>query len=409
MRISGFLLPRDGRVRLRGVRTAKVALAATVAYAVAQPLSSNARPILAPLTALLVVQLTLYETLRTGLRRVVSVVAGVLVAVGFSSLLHLNALSLGFVVAASLVIGRLLRLGSELLEVPISAMLVLAVGGAQSAATGRVAETVIGAVVGVAVGAAVAPPLYVRPAGEAVQNLAQEMSDVLRRMADELTTAYTREQASAWLDAARGLGADILRADRALTKADDSLRLNLRALRTPHAGVSLHSGLESLEHAAVALRAVSRSLLDRALGGSPEQVYGEDVRLTLSELLRQVAGAVEVYGQLIGAEVAGAGPHEPELQAAQDAAWVARDRLTELLRTDARVHVHAWQLHGDLLANIDRMLREIDVEERTRLRESWDQPRDRRGPAEAVLDGLKGRNFTVVPRRRRRRPPRRRH
>ncbi len=154
VRAPEFLRDRQGRVRLRGVRTIKSTTAAVAAYVIALPLSDNAIPIVAPLTALLVVQLTLYDTLRSGLRRVISVVLGVLVAVAVSALVPLTWWSLGLVVGASLVLARLLRLGAESLEVPISAMLVLAVAGSETAATGRVLETVIGAVVGVAVNAA---------------------------------------------------------------------------------------------------------------------------------------------------------------------------------------------------------------------------------------------------------------
>src|SRR5690348_15621058 len=54
---------------------------AIVAYELAR-LVTGGRPVLAPLTALLVVQVTLYQTIRTALERVASVVAGVLVALG---------------------------------------------------------------------------------------------------------------------------------------------------------------------------------------------------------------------------------------------------------------------------------------------------------------------------------------
>ena len=48
--------------------------------------------------------------------------------------------SLGVLVAVSILVGQLLRLGPHLLEVPISAMLVLAVGGAEAAATDRISR-----------------------------------------------------------------------------------------------------------------------------------------------------------------------------------------------------------------------------------------------------------------------------
>ena len=125
---SAAMLARWGRVP--GLRTAKVTLAAVLAFVAADLLDTSQAPILAPLTALLVVQLTVYETVAQGLQRIFSVLAGVLVAVGIATFVGLTWWSLGAVVAVSLVVGVFLRLGPHLIEVPISAMLVLAVGGA---------------------------------------------------------------------------------------------------------------------------------------------------------------------------------------------------------------------------------------------------------------------------------------
>lgn len=361
---------RVGGVRLRGVRTAKVTGAAVGAWLAALPLSENPRPILAPLTALLVVQLTLYDTLRSGLRRVVGVVAGVLVAVALTELVAIHWWSLAVAVAGALVLGRLLRLGPEAAEVPISAMLVLAVGGNGATATGRVGETLIGAVVGVVASAVVAPPLYVGPASEAVQSLARATAEVLRRVSREVRGEYTREQAASWLDAARALSRDILLADRALTRAEESLRLNPRARDKQQTGPSLRSGLEALERTSVSLRGICRSLADRAGGDAPERVYAEDVRAGLAELLSDIADAVEAYGAVVGSEVSGA-PQDAALRAALAAAWQDRHTVFELLRRGQRLQEGAWELHGDLAANIDRLLRDVDSEARAELRLTW--------------------------------------
>jgi hypothetical protein len=373
VRVPSVLLARDGRVRLRGVRTLKTTVAAVLAYVVALPLSDNPRPVLAPLTALLVVQFTLYDTLRSGLRRVASVVLGVLVAVVIANWVPLTWWSLGIAVAGSLVLGRLLRLGAEVAEVPISAMLVLAVGGADSVATDRVVETIIGAIVGVLVGAVVAPPLYVRPASDAMQDLAEVAAKVMRQVSTEVREEYTREQAERWLDEARSLGREILRADRELGKAESSLRLNPRALRRPHAGASLRSGLDALERAAVSLRGVCRSLADLARAEGPETIYGEDVRGALSDLLADLADAVESYGALVGSEVAGAGPQDQRLRVALGSAWEDRHRLADLLRREDRLRQDQWSTHGALTSHVDRLLRDVDSDARAELRKSWPQ------------------------------------
>jgi uncharacterized membrane protein YccC len=360
-----------GRVRLRGVRTLKSTVAAVAAYVVALPLSDNPRPVLAPLTALLVVQLTLYDTVRRGLRRVAAVVLGVLFAAALSTVVPLTWWSLGLAIAVSLVVGRLFRLGDDIAEVPISAMLILAVGGADTVVEGRIAETVIGAVVGVLVGAVVAPPLYVRPASDAVQGLARAEAEVMRQVAAEVREEYTVEQADGWLEKARGLGRDILRADRALGTAESSLRYNPRAISRPHAGRSLRSGLDAMERVAVSLRGVCRVLADLVHGEGEETVYGPDVREALSDVLSDVADAVESYGVLVGSEVAGPGPDDQRLREALAAAWADRHRMAGLLRQEDRLARDEWQLHGQLTSQIDQLLRDVDSEARAELRRSW--------------------------------------
>lgn len=85
------------------MQTVRSAAAATFAYAAAVWLLGNKPPpLLAPLTALLVVQVTLFATLTSGIRRVNAVVAGVLIAVGFSSLVGLNWWSLGILIITAL-------------------------------------------------------------------------------------------------------------------------------------------------------------------------------------------------------------------------------------------------------------------------------------------------------------------
>ena len=387
MRWPSLLVARGGRVRLRGVRTFKSTLAAVTAYVVALPLSDNPRPVLAPLTALLVVQLTLYETVRRGLLRVVSVVLGVLFAAALSTVVPLTWWSLGLAVAVSLVIGRLFRLGDDIAEVPISAMLILAVGGSDIAVEGRIVETVIGAVVGVVVGAAVAPPLYVRPASDAVQDVARAAAEVMRRIATEVRSEYSPDQADSWLAAARGLGRDILRADRVLATAETSLRYNPRAISRPHAATSLRSGLDAVERAVVSLRGVCRVLADLVKGHGEETVYGPDVRAALSDLLADVADAVQSYGSLVGSEVVGPGPEDERLRAALAAAWADRHRLAGLLRHQDRLARDEWQLHGQLTSQIDQLLRDVDSEARAELRRTWPAP----APMVARLSRRRGR------------------
>ena len=152
---------------------------------------------IAALTALLVVEVTLFDIVTSGVQRVVSVVAGVMLAVWFSSFVEITWWSLGILVAASIMIGQLLRLGPHLVEVPISAMLVLGVGGAEGPASDRIVETLIGAAVGVAVNLLFPPAIRSDTAAKAVQKFAEEIAKLLkpRRVRCPMGSPSKRHQA----------------------------------------------------------------------------------------------------------------------------------------------------------------------------------------------------------------------
>jgi uncharacterized membrane protein YgaE (UPF0421/DUF939 family) len=166
-------------------QTVRSAFAATVSYVIALRLSPEAAPLTAPLTALLVVQVTLYATLTTGFRRVNSVVTGVLVAIAFSLLVGLTWWSLGLLIVASLVVGRLVRVDEFVPEVAISAMLVLGVTAHGDTAWARVVETLIGAFVGLACNLLLAPPVWVEEAGASIEGLARRLRQLMLRMGEE--------------------------------------------------------------------------------------------------------------------------------------------------------------------------------------------------------------------------------
>ena len=113
-----------------GLRTAKATLAAVISWELALRLPGSQSPVLAPLTALLVTQVTVVQTITGSFQRVASVTAGVLVALGVADLLGLHWWSIGLVIFVSLALGQVLRLGSHRMEVPLSALLVLTLGPA---------------------------------------------------------------------------------------------------------------------------------------------------------------------------------------------------------------------------------------------------------------------------------------
>ena len=353
-----------GRGEPPGWRTAKTTLAAVLSYVLAVwLLGDQVPPLLAPLTALLVAQLTIFETVKSGVERVGSVVAGVLVAVAVSNFVGLTWWSLGIVIFASLVIGRVLRLGDHTLEVPISAMLVLAVAGqAGTAALGRVVETLIGAVTGVIVSFMLRPPVYVQPAGDAIGELAGEMAELLSSMGEELTEGWSGEQARTWEERARELDRPLRAARIALARGEESLRLNPRQRRVREGASSLRAALATLEHAAVQVRGITLDLADLAEAVEAKDQAEPELLVALGRLLVELGGGVAAFGQLVAPEVAGPPREAVPLHIALEIAQTHRDVLAELMLVDARTDLELWHIQGSLLANVDRLLREIDLE-----------------------------------------------
>ena len=350
------LLLRRGRTP--GLRTAKTVLAAVLAFQIATWLHTSSSPILAPLTALLVVQLTMYETFTHGLERIVSVVAGVLLAFLFAHVMGLTWWSLGVIVLASLIAGRLLRLGPNLLEVPISAMLVLAVGGASSAAVGRVDETLVGAAVGVLVNLLVAPPLYIQPASDAIGELADRMALYCAGLAAALRGEWSREVAEDQLIRSRALGAEVARADEQLARTEQSARLNPRGRVARKAQPRLRGTLTALEHAQVGLRNLARALLDRTFFVPPEEAeraWPAETRTALADVLDAVA-ALLAHAALSCSSPGSTPPADPQQLLTLTE---LRNQLAEALVVDPRVDSAAWAQHGALLDAVDRLRVEL--------------------------------------------------
>ena len=125
----------------------RLTVTAVFAYLISLTVPGTSHSVLAPLTALLVAQVSLYQTVRSAISRVAAVVAGVLLAVGLAALVGFTWWSLGITIAVALAIGYALHLGDNTLEVPISAMLILS-GDTKAAATGRIVDTFIGTAAG---------------------------------------------------------------------------------------------------------------------------------------------------------------------------------------------------------------------------------------------------------------------
>ena len=367
-------LRREGRGAV--LWSLRITVAATASYVVGLLIFPGTQPLLAPLTAMLVVQVTPVSLLASGLDRVVAVVAGVSVAVAFAAVVPLEWWSLGLLILVSITIGQVLRLRSNLIEVAISGMLVLGVGSlsAGSAAWQRIAETLVGAAVGIAANLLLPPKIATADAGRAIDGLADSISGLLVRAADEMAelVEHGGDLAAAardWLGEARRITHEIPVVGAALLHAEQGRRLNVRAVGTADVGPGLRQGLEALEHSAVSIRGMLRAVVDAAHDpGWSEETSADDVFRGLALTFREAAAVIDAFGQLVRDE---AGPATTAsaldvhaLREALEGLHEARARLEEHLMTDTAPGL--LELHAAVLATVKRLLSELDLAERIR-------------------------------------------
>jgi uncharacterized membrane protein YgaE (UPF0421/DUF939 family) len=354
------------RAQPTAVYITRMTLTAVFAYLLALQLpGGSVRSVLAPLTALLVVQATLFHTIRSAVQRVIGVTAGVLAAVAVSAYVPFSWWVLGLLIAGTLALGLMLRLHEDTLEVPISAMLIFSVDS-HAAATSRITETLVGAAAGLAAGLLFAP-LRVQPAKDAIGELTRQMGDLLGQMADGLAAEPDPRRAAGWLVRTRALRGEIERVDEALARAEESVRLNPRRLRYPNPAAGLRDGVDTLERAATDLRVLARAVADSArLDSEDSPVKDPEIRARLAAVIAELAASVRAYGQLIETDPEPLDDPDAETEPISDVlenhlaeALRRQDRLADVLATDPAKRPDGWPLRGEILAHVDRLRSEL--------------------------------------------------
>ncbi|GGB92162.1 FUSC family protein [Cellulomonas carbonis] len=368
---------RDVPVRLLPTMATigRLTAAAVVSYLISMALTDGVIDLTGPLTALLVVQASAFSTIRMGAVRVGAVLSGVLVATALSTVVGLTWWSLGAAIAASLLLAKVLRLGEQALETPISAMLILGVANQDVAAEIRILNTLIGAAVGVAFNVLYPPAMPTASAGRALVRVADGAAAPLDAAADVLDERpVTQADVEDWMTRARAANLLVASATERIAALKDSRRLNSRALGTADVEPVLSSGLDALEHALLAIRslfAVVLIELPRATSGRDDP-YGAELRTVFAVVLRDTAECIRGFGALVVAEADDR--QEDAERALGQSVDVLRETqaiLTELIMVDARENTASWLLRGSILAAVEQVLSRLDLEERARLHREW--------------------------------------
>ncbi|WP_336320364.1 FUSC family protein [Streptomyces lavendofoliae] len=229
-------LTGPGPERDLAVQAVKAAGAAILAWAVAGWWWQAPLALMAPWTAVALVQSTVYRSVRTGAQQVVLIAAGTVLAAAAAGLTGGNTMAaMAIVLPVTALLGNYSRFEGQGVYASTTALFVLVYGSFSGFdILHRLLETLLGAVIGIGVNALVLPPVHLRHAHESLCRLPREGAELLRSMAEEMERGYERRQAQEWHARARRLPQRLADLRNARMWTRESLRLNPgRRIRRP--------------------------------------------------------------------------------------------------------------------------------------------------------------------------------
>lgn len=254
------------------------------------------------LTALLVSQGSVVGTLRSVFDRVAAVVLGVSIAVWLGHWLGMNLTSLTIAISLSLLLGVVGGFKDNRLEIPISAMLVLAASSQDVASEIRMLNTFIGAGMGMFVTLVFPTPPKLNQAlvrvGSVVETTATVAADVARKVEGRShTPAEGHLQDVARIIPEVESAKTVVRELRSSYLLNSSVSL-IPTMRTHK--VDLMNALDVLESCFPSLQQLIISLeMDEALPAEQDAEVREELRSVYASVLDSVSEALKAFSNFV--------------------------------------------------------------------------------------------------------------
>lgn len=277
----------------------KGALAATLAWLLADEVLHTKLPWLAPYTAVFIIGTTVHQSVRSAARQVTVVILGVLLAAGVGVLIPPTLAAVPVAVVLGTLIGRWHLLQPDGSWVALTALLLLTYGSAtrEPADVSRVYAVALGAALGVAVNALIFPPIRLHGAVSTMAARAEDIAGLLAEAAEGLVDGVDPERIGGWrhrvwqLEHAPG-------AEDALADGRESLRANPRRFSPRRTGTST----APYEAAATALDGLLLQLSSIVTAvarqdGQPADGATSALGQNLAGLLGALADAVRILGE----------------------------------------------------------------------------------------------------------------
>ncbi|GLU48583.1 FUSC family protein [Nocardiopsis ansamitocini] len=259
----------------------KSTLAASVSWLIAYHLMQASSAAFAPFSALLMMQVTVYQSVAQSLRYVAAVAAGVALQglIGFAVNPDMAAFVLVTLVA--LVIGRWSALGTQGSQVATAAFFAFSTYVSTTGTVERLTQlgqiivlVLIGCAVGILVNLLVFPPMRYRSAEYGIRSLAHALCDLVGDIHPSLSEdSLDPDSTDQWRTRAERMQTLVEQARSGVQTAQESVYLNPRGFLRRHRGHTSFTGYAALVEA---LDRVARQLVSVTLG--LDQARWEDER-----------------------------------------------------------------------------------------------------------------------------------
>ncbi|MFI8006948.1 aromatic acid exporter family protein [Streptomyces sp. NPDC086010] len=361
-RSTSRALRHSGPERATAVQALKAAGAAMAAWALAAFWIESPMALMAPWTALALVETTVYRSLRAGVQQLAIISTGTLWA---SAAMYLSGGSTLPAMAVSLpplmLIAGYSRLGAQGVYGATTALLVIAYGSYEPGQIGhRLLETLIGAIIGLSVNAFVLPPLRLDDVRANLHSLALECADLLHAVAAGLRGPWDAADTDAWEDRASRLHSGVRAVARARWRSAESARLNPgRRLRRGHRTRCPSPDVDrrwqdTVHH----LTALTRTLSGIAAGSQPLSAPPGRFASDYADLADSLSHLCAEQAERLAQDE----DHHPEAprQHATDA-WVLHEEMPA--RLHGQVDSAAIAVSGGLLVEMRQLLMALAPEE----------------------------------------------